>query len=173
MRDAIPGIEAGAATHIGNVRQHNEDNYILATQRGFWAVADGMGGHEAGDVASRIVIEELDTIVEPSTAAELLASCEARMIVANSRLKKLSDERDGATLGTTVAVLLAFDAFYAGVWSGDSRILSNSSAKHRTDIARSFGGSGARFGGQTQCRGGPKVAAKERHNPCHRGPRQS
>jgi protein phosphatase len=122
MRDAISGIEAGAATHVGSVRRHNEDNFILATQRGFWAVADGMGGHEAGDVASRVVIEELDAIIKPSTAAELLASCEASMTVANSRLKKLSDERDGATVGTTVAVLLAFDTFYAGVWSGDSRI---------------------------------------------------
>jgi len=122
MRDPIPGIEAGAATHIGKVRQHNEDHYILATPRGFWAVADGMGGHEAGDVASQVVIEELDAIVTSSTAAELLASCEASMVVANSRLQKLSDERSGALIGTTVAVLLAFDAFYAGVWSGDSRI---------------------------------------------------
>jgi len=122
MRDAISGIEAGAATHVGRVRQRNEDNYLVATGRGLWAVADGMGGHKAGDVASRVVIEELDAIVAPSTAAELLANCEARMIVANSRLKNLSDERDGALVGTTVAVLLVFDAFYAGVWSGDSRI---------------------------------------------------
>jgi protein phosphatase len=122
MRDPISGIEAGAATHTGKVRQHNEDNYILATPRGFWAVADGMGGHEAGDVASHVVIEELDAIVTTATAAELLASCEASMVVANSRLQKLSDERSGALIGTTVAVLLAFDAFYAGVWSGDSRI---------------------------------------------------
>jgi protein phosphatase len=122
MRDSISGIEAGATTHIGKIRQHNEDNYILATARGFWAVADGMGGHEAGDVASQVVIEELNTIVTTSTAAELLASCEASMVVANSRLQKLSEERSGALIGTTVAVLLVFDAFYASVWSGDSRI---------------------------------------------------
>jgi protein phosphatase len=122
MRESISGIEAGAATHIGRVRQHNEDNYLLATHHGVWAVADGMGGHDAGDVASRVVVEELNAIATPSTAADLLASCEASMIVANGRLKKLSDERGGATVGTTVAVLLAFEAFYAGVWSGDSRI---------------------------------------------------
>jgi serine/threonine protein phosphatase PrpC len=121
MRDAISGIEAGAATHIGKVRQHNEDNYLVATHRGLWAVADGMGGHEAGDVASQVVMEELNAVVTPSTAAELLASCEASMVVANSRLKEMSEER-GALVGTTIAVLLVFDTFYAGVWSGDSRI---------------------------------------------------
>jgi len=122
MRHPISGIEAGAATHIGKVRQHNEDNYILATPRGFWAVADGMGGHEAGDLASHVVIEELEAIAAPSTAAELLASCEASMTVANRRLKELSEVRNGALVGTTVAVLLVFETLYAGVWSGDSRI---------------------------------------------------
>jgi len=122
MHDAISWIEAGAATHVGKVRRQNEDNYLVATRRGLWAVADGMGGHEAGDVASRVVVEELDAITAPTTAAELLASCESHMISANSRLKKLAEERGGALVGTTVAVLLIFDAFYAGVWSGDSRI---------------------------------------------------
>ena len=122
MDDAMSWIEAGAATHVGKVRRQNEDNYLVATRRGLWAVADGMGGHEAGEVASRIVIEELDAIAAPATAAELLASCEQHMIKANSRLKQLADERGGVLIGTTVAVLLVFDSHYAGVWSGDSRI---------------------------------------------------
>jgi protein phosphatase len=115
-------IEAGAATHVGKVRQQNEDNYLVATRHGLWAVADGMGGHEAGDVASRVVVEELAAIAAPASAAELLASCERHMISANSRLKKLAKARGGAVMGTTVAVLLIFDGHYAGVWSGDSRI---------------------------------------------------
>jgi protein phosphatase len=122
MHDAMSWIEAGAATHVGKVRRQNEDNYLVATRRGLWAVADGMGGHEAGDVASRVVVEELDAIAAPASAAELLASCESHMISANSRLKKLAEKRGGALIGTTVAVLLVFDGHYAGVWSGDSRI---------------------------------------------------
>ena len=125
MRDAKSWIEAGAATHVGRVRRQNEDSYLVATRRGVWAVADGMGGHEAGDVASRVVVEELGAIAPTATAAELLASCETHMINANSRLKKLGDERGGALIGTTVAVLLIFDTFYAGVWSGDSRAPSS------------------------------------------------
>jgi len=121
MRDAKSWIEAGAATHVGKVRQQNEDNYLVATRLGLWAVADGMGGHAAGDIASRTVVEELAAIAVPATASELLTNCERRIVSANSRLKKLADER-GAVIGTTVAVLLIFDGHYAAVWSGDSRI---------------------------------------------------
>jgi serine/threonine protein phosphatase PrpC len=121
MHDAKSLIEAGAATHVGKVRRQNEDNYLVATRRGLWAVADGMGGHAGGDIASRVVVEELGAIAVPATASELLASCERRIVSANSRLKKLGDERR-AVIGTTVAVLLIFDGHYAAVWSGDSRI---------------------------------------------------
>jgi serine/threonine protein phosphatase PrpC len=121
MHDAKSWIEAGAATHVGKVRRQNEDSYLVATRRGLWAVADGMGGHAAGDIASRLVVEELAAIAIPATASELLASCERHIVSANSRLKKLGDER-GAVIGTTVAVLLIFAGHYAAVWSGDSRI---------------------------------------------------
>jgi serine/threonine protein phosphatase PrpC len=121
MSDTMSWIEAGAATDVGKVRRQNEDSYLVATRRGLWAVADGMGGHEAGDVASRIAIEELDAIAAPATAAELLASCEQHMMNANSRLNTLAEAR-GALIGTTVAVLLVFEGHYAAVWSGDSRI---------------------------------------------------
>jgi serine/threonine protein phosphatase PrpC len=121
MQYAKSRIAAGAATHVGKVRRQNEDNYLVASRCGLWAVADGMGGHAAGEIASRIVVEELAAVAVPATAAELLASCEQRLISANSRLKKLGDER-GTVIGTTVAVLLIFDGDYACVWSGDSRI---------------------------------------------------
>jgi len=122
MHDTITSLEAGAATHVGKVRQQNEDSYLVATKSGVWAVADGMGGHAAGDLASRTVVEALRTITAPASAAELLASCEERMAGANSRLREIADERGGALIGTTVAVLLIYGEFYACVWSGDSRI---------------------------------------------------
>jgi serine/threonine protein phosphatase PrpC len=121
MQDAKSWIETGAATHVGKVRRQNEDNYLVATPRGLWAVADGMGGHAAGETASRIVVDELAAVATPATAADLLAGCEQHLISANSRLKTLGDER-GTLIGTTVAVLLIFDRHYACIWSGDSRI---------------------------------------------------
>src|SRR5258706_16124085 len=101
MRDAKSWIEAGAATDVGKVRRQNEDNYLAATRLGLWAVADGMGGHEAGDIASPGVVEELAAIAVPATASELLASCERHIVTANSRLKKTGDER-GAVNRTPV-----------------------------------------------------------------------
>ena len=49
-------------THAGKVRERNEDSCLVRTDAGLWAVADGMGGHEAGDLASRILVESLDAI---------------------------------------------------------------------------------------------------------------
>ncbi len=46
---------SGAATDVGRVRDHNEDTYLLRPDLGIFLVADGMGGHQAGDVASTMV----------------------------------------------------------------------------------------------------------------------
>jgi serine/threonine protein phosphatase PrpC len=121
MQDTITGLESGAATHVGKVRHGNEDSYLVAARSGIWAVADGMGGLSAGDVASRTVVDELATLGEPLSAEDLLTNCEDRLVNANSRLRALADER-GVMIGTTVAVLLIFWESYACLWSGDSRI---------------------------------------------------
>lgn len=121
MDKTVSRIVSGATTHVGKVRRNNEDNFLVATQHGLWAVADGMGGLSAGDVASRVVVEELGAVAAAASAAELLENCERSIVNANSRLRTISSER-GAVLGTTVAVLLIFQGHYAGVWSGDSRI---------------------------------------------------
>src|ERR1700704_5787287 len=123
MQNTRVGIyDTGAATHVGNVRTRNEDSYLPRPEAGIWGVADGMGGHEAGDLASQTVIAALQSIEAPASAADLLSHCEDRVASANGRLKEISRDRGGVTIGATLAVLLAFDGFYACVWSGDSRI---------------------------------------------------
>jgi protein phosphatase len=122
MQKAHVMFETGAVTHVGKVRERNEDSYLTRPETGIWAVADGMGGHEDGDLASQTVIEALRSIESPTSAAELLSRCESQVAIANDRLKQISSERGGAIIGATVAVLLAYDSHYACVWSGDSRI---------------------------------------------------
>jgi protein phosphatase len=122
MQKAHVTFETGAVTHVGKVRERNEDSYLTRPEAGIWAVADGMGGHQGGDLASQTVIEALRSIESPTSAADLLSHCENQVAIANGRLKKISSERGGAIIGATLAVLLAYDSHYACVWSGDSRI---------------------------------------------------
>jgi protein phosphatase len=114
-------FDVAAASHVGRVRGHNEDNFLAEPSKGVWAVADGMGGHAAGDVASATIIEELSAIEAPTSAAELLENCEERVFRANDRLMDIAAER-GAVIGSTVAILMIYGQEYACLWSGDSRI---------------------------------------------------
>ena len=120
-RAASVRFETGTATHVGRVRRRNEDAYLARPEIGLWAVADGMGGLDAGDLASRTVIDALKSIGRASSAAELLAWCEQRVVTANRVLHDLGRRRDGI-IGTTIAVLLVYESRFACVWSGDSRI---------------------------------------------------
>ena len=88
MQDA-QRFDTGAATHVGRVREHNEDSYLARPDAGIWAVADGMGGLDAGELASATVMKALDSIEPPRSAAELLAWCEKRVVAANSALYEL------------------------------------------------------------------------------------
>lgn len=114
-------FETGAATHVGKVRSRNEDSYLVRPEAGIWAVADGMGGHEDGDFASRTVVEALKSIEAQSSANELLSLCEERIFHANGVIQETSRQR-GAIIGTTVTILLAFENYFASVWCGDSRM---------------------------------------------------
>jgi len=122
MQTAQTLFETGAATHVGKVRERNEDSYLVRPEAGIWAVADGMGGHEAGDLASRTVVDALASIEAPASGSELLSLCKSRIFEANAQLLKISNERGGVTIGTTVTILLTFDRYFACVWSGDSRM---------------------------------------------------
>src|SRR6267378_6222985 len=92
----VGSYDTGAATHVGKVRLQNEDSYLTRPEAGIWAVADGMGGHEAGDLASQTVIAALQSIELPGSAADLLSHCEEGVATANGRLKEISRERGGS-----------------------------------------------------------------------------
>lgn len=112
---------SAAATSQGNVRSHNEDAVLELPAIGVWVVADGMGGHDAGDVASRMIVESLCALPRAERLSELLDRVEDRLRSVNQRLFGLSLQR-GATTGSTVAVLVASGEHCVSIWAGDSRI---------------------------------------------------
>ncbi|MBR2687374.1 MAG: serine/threonine-protein phosphatase [Aquamicrobium sp.] len=117
---ALP-VESFGVSHKGCVRDHNEDNYLVEPQTGLWVVADGMGGHEAGELASASIVDHLATIGIPSSAPDLRARFEDRLNRANAEIRNISRSR-GITIGSTFAALLAMDGRFACLWAGDSRI---------------------------------------------------
>src|ERR1700709_1554190 len=106
MHDVVSSFDTGAATHVGKLRERNEDSYLARPDVGLWTVADGMGGHTAGDFASASIVEALQTIEQPASASELLAHCEERLLSVNTQLRQTAREREVLVLGSTVAVLL-------------------------------------------------------------------
>ena len=114
-------FKTATASHVGKVREVNEDSLLARPEVGIWVVADGMGGHDGGDVASGAAVAALETIDAPDSAAELLTRFEDRMIRVNADLRALARSRGAQVVGTTVAAILIHGAHYACVWCGDSR----------------------------------------------------
>jgi serine/threonine protein phosphatase PrpC len=114
-------FKTATASHIGRVRDVNEDSLLARPEIGLWVVADGMGGHGGGDVASGAAIAALATIDGGESAAELLARFEERMVGVNAHLRALAAESAKRVIGTTIAAILVHGAHYACVWCGDSR----------------------------------------------------
>ena len=113
---------SAAATSTGNVRSHNEDSILDLPAAGLWVVADGMGGHNAGDVASRMIVEALSAVTRRAPPSALLDEVEDRLREVNVKLFSSSLESDGGMSGSTVAALLAFDRHCVSIWAGDSRV---------------------------------------------------
>jgi protein phosphatase len=115
------GWDSAALSHVGQVRQLNEDACLDAAERGLWAVADGMGGHAAGDVASASVIATLTDVAEPSGLGELVNDVQARLQRVNKTLHS-EGQRRGQIIGSTVVALLTYGRHAVVVWAGDSRV---------------------------------------------------
>lgn len=118
----IATFTSGGKSHAGG-RALNEDAFLERPDLGLWVVADGMGGHRAGDVASQRVVTALDLTEAALSPRAIMARIEAALDTANADL--LAEARglgDDAVVATTVAGLLVADARFACFWAGDSRV---------------------------------------------------
>jgi len=115
-------LQAAERSHVGAVRKVNEDAMVSRPEIGLFAVADGMGGHGSGDVASAKVAAALAGAPAPRSAPAFLADFESRIVAANAQMRALARANGAHLIGTTLAALLIHDAHYACVWCGDSRV---------------------------------------------------
>lgn len=92
-------------------------------QNGVWVVADGMGGHKAGDLASSSIVRAMSEIGEIEKPSRLVDTVEDRLIDVNKRLYALS-KQDGkdSVIGSTVAMVVALPGYCLCIWAGDSRV---------------------------------------------------
>jgi serine/threonine protein phosphatase Stp1 len=114
------GFECVSRTHVGLKRKINEDSVLAEPDRGLWAVADGMGGHDAGEVASAMVTDALRQL--PSADLDGLAAAAVESLRdVNRRLIELARSGGQRTIGTTVVGLAIADGAFRCFWMGDSR----------------------------------------------------
>jgi protein phosphatase len=114
--------ESASRTEVGNVRKLNEDAMLDLATRGLWVVADGMGGHDAGDIASKMVTDRLRGVDTHDTFSAFVNDVEDRVLEANERLYDMAHDRGNIIIGCTVAALLAKGRHCVSLWAGDGRV---------------------------------------------------
>jgi serine/threonine-protein phosphatase Stp1 len=113
-------FRSAARSHPGAVRAANEDAVLECPDEGLWAVADGMGGHDAGAVASGEVIARLSDL-----ASRRLLSIDhivSALETCNDDLRLRTERETGRPMGSTVVCLLLSGRCFSCVWAGDSRL---------------------------------------------------
>jgi protein phosphatase len=129
-------IEAFGRTDVGRRRKINEDSFLVSPETSLYAVCDGMGGHNAGEVASRMAIETISAFVERAGVEKEITwpwgldanlsfdgnRLKTAIRLANSQVFQAADKREELTgMGTTVvALLVSGDRMTIGS-AGDSR----------------------------------------------------
>jgi len=109
-------------THVGLVRRRNEDAFLDRPELGLWAVADGMGGHEAGDYASARIVAALGALEPPGELGAFVEAAAAGLREVDAELRARAPRLGpAAVIASTIVLLLADAGEFAVLWAGDSR----------------------------------------------------
>lgn len=129
---AAQPVQAAGTSHVGLVRQSNEDNYLIDLDQGLFIVSDGMGGHQAGEIASKSVVTILPQLIERKQAGIRAPQNRDLELVLREAILELSqhiwvesrDRSDLRGMGATVALVwLSAEQRAAHLANmGDSRI---------------------------------------------------
>ncbi|MCD9033569.1 serine/threonine-protein phosphatase [Luteimonas sp. Y-2-2-4F] len=113
--------DAFGRTETGKVRRCNEDAILLRDDDGLWVVADGLGGHSAGDYASRLIVERLAAVPRPDDLCDFVDAIEDALEGVNADLLRIAAERRLDLIGSTVVLLVHDGDLALCGWVGDSR----------------------------------------------------
>ncbi|AHD15995.1 PP2C family protein-serine/threonine phosphatase [Pseudomonas asiatica] len=113
---------AASYSHVGMVRKINEDACLELTWDGLWAVADGMGGHAAGDYVSSLAVDSLRQLPLIDGLEDFTQALRDTLAQVNSAVREETLRRGVAMMGSTVVILAARGDRAVGLWAGDSRL---------------------------------------------------
>lgn len=114
-------FDTASITHNGRVRKVNEDSLFASAERGIWVVADGMGGHKDGNVASGMIAEAALAMSKSAENTNLPAMLQEQLVEVNDKLVAISNLSHDSIVGSTVVALLMKGEQYTCLWAGDSR----------------------------------------------------
>ena len=115
-------LVSASRTHVGLRRKLNEDALLAQPERGLFVVADGMGGHEAGEVASAAIVQALADLPAIGGADAITDAAADALQDVNRRLRELAHGgMEPRTIGSTVVGLAIRDGRFGCFWAGDSR----------------------------------------------------
>lgn len=109
-------------TGTGHVRRRNEDAILVRDDPGLWVVADGLGGHAAGDYASTLIVERLGALTRGGDINNFIATIEDTLQQVNAELRAAAIAQQVDVIGSTVALLIHATTVMLCGWVGDSRV---------------------------------------------------
>jgi len=109
-------------SHVGMIRQVNEDAFLEVPADGLWVVADGMGGHAAGDYVSSLIVDTLRGVPCVSTLDLYVEHLSLRLHEINATVREETHHRGVSMMGSTVVLLAVREDRGVCIWAGDSRL---------------------------------------------------
>ena len=116
-------ISSHGVTDVGHVRSKNEDSILVNEDENVWIIADGMGGHHAGDFASQTITNNLSLFKQHASLDDSILLLEENILNSNSIIRKKAYKLGrNATIGSTVVCVYIWKNLLFTFWAGDSRL---------------------------------------------------